>query len=301
MRLTGPEVISRVEDKAMDLAKALEEFHEHGYTIIPNALSNEHAAAIITALEELTGDEPARIHNEADILGRRDEFLDLIDLPAVLPVVQNLLGDNIWVNHSHYNVNPPNCNENKRDRKTGYGWHRDGGVINQDLPKPAPLLSIKIGFYLSDLSEPGRGQTYVITGSHKSDIRPPPNDELPDTALPVCVAPGSALLFDRRMIHSIRSENLSDITRKVVFIQYAYRWMCAGDAMTVEHLRERCDPVRLQLLGLSPNYNVIDGAAGRSARYHPASNDIPLSGKKTNLIKRLAGGIKRRIAKVLRH
>lgn len=260
----------------MEMAEALECFDRDGYVVIPDAIDHTHATGIVNILDEIATASPSRLHNVADILGMRDEFLNLIDLPTVLPVVQEILGNNIWVNHSHLNINPPDQVVNGQKRNSGYGWHRDGGRINEDLPKPGPLLSIKVGFCLCDLTEPGRGQTYVLKGSHKTDQKPPANEELPDTATPVLMRPGSALLFDRRMIHSIRSANHSDIVRKVVFIQYAHRWMSAVDAMTVEHLRDRCNPVRRQLLGISNNYKVIDGAAGRSARYYPGAHDIPL-------------------------
>lgn len=260
----------------MDMAEALESFDRDGFLVIPEAIEATHATQINSILDEIADESPDKIHNVADILGLHDRFLDLIDLPAVLPVIQAKLGNNIWVNHSHLNINPPDRRVNGRKKDAGYGWHRDGGKINQDLPKPGPLLSIKIGFCLSDLSELGRGQTYVIKGSHKTGQKPPGNASLPETATPVRLQPRSAILFDRRMIHSIRSANESDMTRKVVFIQYAHRWMCPVDAMTVEHLFERCNPVRRQLLGLSQNYNVIDGAVGRSARYHPGPKDLPL-------------------------
>jgi len=279
----------------MDADKHLTEFAEHGYTVIPDAITAEHLAALSMVMDELTADDTRRIYNIADILGTRDEFLDLIDVPKVLPIVRQLLGDNIWVNHSHFNVNPPDEMVNPMERKKGYGWHRDGGVINSDLPKPAPLLSIKIAFYVTDVVNPGFGQTYVITGSHKTDEETPPNDEMPDSAQPVCIPAGSALLFDRRMIHSIRSPNESDVTRKVVFIQYAYRWICAVDAMTVEHVSNRCDPVRKQLLGLTPNVTVVDGAEGRSSRYYPGPRDIPLSNPPSDLGKRIVGFASRRI------
>jgi ectoine hydroxylase-related dioxygenase (phytanoyl-CoA dioxygenase family) len=283
----------------MHVEKAVQDFRENGFAIVENALSADQVSALVAALDELTGRDAERIHNVADILGRHDAFLDLVDLPGVLPVVRELLGDNIWVNHTHYNVNPPDSRTNSVDRKSGYGWHRDGGVINEDIPKPAPLLSIKVAFYLSDLSEPGRGQTYVIKGSHNSCENRPGNDELPEDAIPVCVSPGTALLFDRRMIHSIRSRNESDITRKAVFIQYAYRWLCAVDAMSVDGLADRCDPIRKQLLGLTPEYNVIDGAAGRSSRYHPKPHDIPLSGNKPpNPASRIVRSLKRRISRL---
>ncbi|MGI9260698.1 MAG: phytanoyl-CoA dioxygenase family protein [Woeseiaceae bacterium] len=279
----------------IDLERHLAEFGELGYTVIPNAVGTEHLTTLSRIMDQLTADDQRRIYNIADILGTHDEFLGLIDLPTVLPVVRQLLGDNIWVNHSHYNVNPPDDVVNPMERTRGYGWHRDGGVINEDLPKPGPLLSIKIAFYITDVIEPDSGQTYVITGSHKTGDKTPANDELPDSAIPVCVPAGSALLFDRRMIHSIRSPNESDVTRKVVFIQYAYRWICAVDAMTVEHLFDRCDPVRRQLLGLTPNVTVVDGAEGRSSRYYPGPRDIPLSNPPSDLGKRIVGFASRKI------
>jgi len=284
----------------MELHQALTDFQERGFAVISNVLTPGHREALLAALTELAGARPGRIHNVADILGLRDAFLDLVDLPAILPVIRQLLGDNIWVNHSHYNINPPDSRVNAGDRVTGYGWHRDGGAINQDLPKPGPLLSIKVGFYLSDLSEPGRGQTYVLPGSHKTDDRTPANDELPAAAHPVCLSPGSALLFDRRLIHSIRSDNLSTMTRKAVFIQYAHRWLCPVDAMTVQHLRDRCSPVRRQLLGLMDNYNVIDGAAGRSSAYYPRRADVPVSGNTGITAKSVLGKLRRGLARLRR-
>lgn len=283
----------------MQVQDAVQQFRDNGFLIIDGALKADQVDRLTTALEELTDAGSNKIYNVADILGKHDAFLDLIDLPKVLPVIRALLGDNIWVNHSHYNVNPPDASVRQGAINSGYGWHRDGGAINDDIAKPAPLLSIKVAFYLSDLSEPGRGQTYVIKGSHESGEKCPVNDEMPKSAFPVCVSPGSALLFDRRMIHSIRSLNGSDVTRKAVFIQYAYRWLCAVDAMTVSGLEDKCDPVRKQLLGLTPEYNVIDGAVGRSSRYYPTLHDLPLAGNRApNPASRMVRSLKRRIARI---
>lgn len=251
------------------------EFDESGYLVVPNAIPRGNLTRVIDAIDDVTRDQPGGTHNIADIIGLRQGFLELIDLPAVLPKIQALLGNNIWVNHSHLNVNPPPPRTEKND-VADYGWHRDGGAINSDIPPPAPLLSIKVGFYLSDLSETGRGQTYIVAGSHKSGEKPPNNHQLPPTAKPICIRPGTAVLFDRRVIHSIRSQNASDITRKAVFVQYAFRWMCPVDAMTVEHLRDQSSSAQLQLLGLSTAFRTIDGAEGRSGLYYPTVHDVPI-------------------------
>ena len=47
--------------------------------------------------------------------------------------------------------------------------------------------------------------------------------------------------------------DFSDLTRKVMFYGYSYRWLQPRDDMTVEHLMDRSDPIRRQLLGASPS------------------------------------------------
>ena len=57
---------------------------------------------------------------------------------------------------------------------------------------------------------------------------------------------------------------------------YSYRWLRPRDDMTVAHYLDDADPVRRQLLGMSPN-----GGFGYTS---PAEEDVPL---KTWLTERL--------------
>ena len=70
----------------------------------------------------------------------------------------------------------------------------------------------------------------------------------------------------RRIWHS-RSPNLSNLTRKVVWLGYSYRWLRAKDVMTVAHLYPRLDPIGRQILG--------DGLSANGV-YDPADGDVPL-------------------------
>jgi ectoine hydroxylase len=63
------------------------------------------------------------------------------------------------------------------------------------------------------------------------------------------------------------SPNLSDQTRKVVWIGYSYRWLRPKDAMTVAHLFPSLDPIRRQILG--------DGLSANGT-YDPVDGDVPL-------------------------
>ena len=256
---------------------ARETFERQGYITIPDALSAQQVAHLCSAIDELTARDPDKIHNVADIFGKHDAFLELLDLPTVLPTVTELLGTNIWVNHSHLNANPATDTTDVSEFDNGYGWHRDGGAIHKDLPWPPPLLSIKIGFYLTDLMEPGCGQTYFIRDSHNTGERTPSAQELPDSAFPMMCKAGTAVLFDRRLIHSIRSANYSGNKRRVIFTQYAFRWMAAVDPMNVDHMRRKCNPVQRQLLGMTTKVRTIDGAQGRSGLYYPGQEDLPLA------------------------
>ena len=68
--------------------------------------------------------------------------------------------------------------------------------------------------------------------------------------------PGTAVLFDRRLWHSA-SPNWSDVTRKVLFYGYGYRWARVKDDMTVEDLWPKSDPIRRQLLGYAVKPMVV--------------------------------------------
>ena len=259
-----------------------DDFFQHkGYLVIPDALSPGVVERTREAVDRLAREHPRPGQitvNIADILGRDDAFLDLIDCPRVLPKIWGVLGWNIWVQHSHLVVNPP--------VKTGsgmidprepfkYGWHRDGGAINRDVMLNAPLL-VKVGFYLSDVSADG-GPTLMLEDAD-------PNAEIPaPTALPpnvraLTVKAGTAVLFSNRSIHSLRSPNTSDETRRAVFIQYGYRWIQSLDRCSVAHLAERVGGVRRQLLGLTTTFTsaTYKGSEGRSGRFVPSEEDVPL-------------------------
>ena len=79
--------------------------------------------------------------------------------------------------------------------------------------------------------------------------------------------PGTAVLFDRRLWHS-RGQNYSDVTRKVLFFGYSYRWLRGLDynVMPPEMLA-KCAPIRRQLLG--------DGVDIKGW-WQPTDADVPL-------------------------
>ena len=189
-----------------------------------------------------------------------------MDYEKILPKVWGILGWNIYLYHAHLIVTPPSGK--MRDTKT-FGWHQDSGRVNQEMEShPRPRLSLKVAYFLSDTSEEGRGNFWIIPGSHLDDtLTLPENREgQPEGAIPVRVKPGTAVFFDRRLWHTA-SPNWSDITRKILFYGYGYRWIRTKDDMTVQDLWPTSSPIRKQLLGYGTNCNGF---------YSPTDDDVPL-------------------------
>ena len=67
--------------------------------------------------------------------------------------------------------------------------------VNDEIESdPRPRLSIKLGYDRTDVSEPGRGNTLIVPGSHLQNEIDLEQDgqSIPDEAEPVCVRPGGA-------------------------------------------------------------------------------------------------------------
>jgi ectoine hydroxylase-related dioxygenase (phytanoyl-CoA dioxygenase family) len=208
-----------------------------------------------------------RLLSFSNFLPEDDAFVELIDWPHVFPKVWGVLGWNIYVYHTHLDVTPPV----RTPPAAPVAWHQDSMRANEEMEiHPRPRLSLKVGYYLTDVSKPDRGNTLILPGSHLTDELDLPDEGIssPPGAIPLCVPAGSALLLDRRLWHS-RSTNFGPETRKVLWMGYAYRWLRPKDEMTVAHLADRVDPIRRQLLGL--------GCSANSA-YDPTDADVPLRG-----------------------
>lgn len=248
------------------------QFNEQGYLEIEGAL-DEDQIATYTALSDniyaqrvASGFDPTTALFYPNFIPDDPRFVDLVDYEKILPKVWGILGWNIYLYHAHLIVTPPTGKP--RDNKT-FGWHQDSGRANNEMEShPRPRLSLKVAYFLSDTSEEGRGNFWVIPGSHLQDTleRPPSGEGQPEGAIPICVKPGTAVLFDRRLWHTA-SPNWSNITRKILFYGYGYRWIRTKDDMTVSSLWEESSPIRRQLLGWGVNANGF---------YSPTDEDVPL-------------------------
>ena len=246
-------------------------FNTQGYLIVENVLdeaANTRLLEIVDRVDarERTEANRGKLMSVTNIVHEDPALVELVDWKTTFPKVWGILGWNIYLYHSHIDVTPPADTQALTWR---VAWHQDSMRVNDELESdPRPRLSLKIGFYLTDASQPDRGNTLIVPGSHLRNEIDCPADGVsnPPGAEPLCVKSGTAVLIDRRIWHS-RSPNLCDQTRKVVWFGYSYRWLRPKDNMTVAHLYPRLDPIQRQILG--------DGLSANGT-YDPADVDVPL-------------------------
>ncbi len=247
-------------------------FNDTGMLMIEDALSAEHVAELTAASDHIYAQHVAKGHDARKALFYPNfildspAFADLVDYERVLPKVWGILGWNIYLYHAHLIVTPPV--DQPSDDKT-FGWHQDSGRANLEMEShPRPRLSFKVAYFLTDTSVEGRGNFWVVPGSHLQDTLalPAGGTGQPAGAVPVLAKPGTAVFFDRRLWHTA-SPNWSAQTRKVLFYGYGYRWIRTKDDMTVRDLWPSSSPIRRQLLGDGINAN---------GYYSPTDADVPL-------------------------
>jgi len=241
-------------------AQQREEFEENGFLVIRGALSESEVAFYNEAIDRVYAAEKAadRLSPEGAMhllsaVTNCPDAAGLIDHTRTFPLVWSMLGWNVHIYHSHLDVHPPI----RVTKPFRFEWHQDGGRQNCEIESdPRPRLSVKLAYWLSDVSERGRGNLKVIPGSHKQNrIDGPPRRDVewpePEGAIEVQVSPGDVVFFDRRLWHA-RSDNYSDVTRKAMFFGYTLRWIAIRDELESLHASpefEDFSPVRKQLLG----------------------------------------------------
>jgi hypothetical protein len=241
-----------------------EQFDRDGFVVIRSVLTPDEVRHYTDALDRVyaaataTGRvAPGTAMHQLSAVANCPETAGLIDHPATFPYIWSLLGWNIHMYHSHLDVHPPL----RARRPFRFEWHQDGGRQNREIETdPRPRLSLKLAYWLSDVSEPGRGNLKVVPASHLTNwIDGPPRRDVqwpdPEGAIEVTASPGDVVLFERRLWHA-RSDNYSSHTRKAIFFGYTFRWIAIRDEnyrIWSSDWTSLLSPVQRQLLGQLDN------------------------------------------------
>jgi ectoine hydroxylase-related dioxygenase (phytanoyl-CoA dioxygenase family) len=251
-----------------------ERFDRDGYLVVRSVLSQDEIAAARTAILRFhdKAGGPGPLH-QLSAVATCPELAFLIDHPRAFRYIWSLLGWNIHIYHSHVDVHPQ-IPERKPD---WWHWHQDGGRQNRELETdPRPRMSVKLAFWLSDVSQTGRGNFTVLPGSHRTNWLPgPPQRDVPWPAplgaTEITANPGDLVVFDRRLWHA-RSDNYSPITRVGAFFGYTYRWVAGRDdtaGLPGTPGWDGFNPVQRQLLG-----HAGDGSGDHAWGHFPESTPL---------------------------
>src|SRR6266567_4106544 len=282
-------------------------FDEQGFIRLENFFSQPEVERLLQAIDEVA----ARVRAEKNLsesdpfalrnaLSQHEAFLDLIDNPRLLPLVVDAIGWNIQIRTTRLDVRPPypeglEAGElgtgEGADHAAGYKnlvWHPDlAGPYLFEAPSldgRLPFMEIKVGYYLSDLTEQNSGAICLVPGSHlraPQELRDMHHRVPDDQFIELNVPANTALLWRTQVWHCV-TPNLSKKVRKVMYIGYHYRWLRPTDYIQQDpELIARSSPIRRQLLGgLDPRGDSLgdDAVWEPSSRYWLIKNsdDVPL-------------------------
>ncbi len=237
-----------------------DELNELGWTVLPNILTPAETNRLNDAMDEVADRlRKARSLGPSEGVGSRnglrlhDTILDLIDHPKILPLVVDAVGWNIQNRDSTFGYSAPKPAGADPDILS-LGWHFDyeeefaGTTVDGRMP----LIDFKVGWYVTDHTEPGHATILLVPGSYKWTREQRANWESwlnPKEIFELRVPAGSAMLWRPTTLHAV-TPNLSKSFRKAIYVSYIPRWVRPSCYMEQDPaLLARSSPIRRQLLG----------------------------------------------------
>ena len=241
-------------------ARQRDELNGRGFTILESLLTPPELSRVSAAVDDVAeqsrerrGQAPGESVGLRNAVSRHEAILDLMDHPRILPLVVDVMGWNIQNRDSVLDCKAPAAEEADPGRLS-LGWHSDyeeefGGTT---VDGTMPLLDFKVGWYISDHSEPGHSTILLVPGSFRwnREQRAAWESRVDSADIFELRAPaGSAMLWRPTLLHSV-TPNLSRSFRKAIYISYGPRWIRpSGHVEQDRELIDRSSPIRRQLLG----------------------------------------------------
>lgn len=200
-----------------DLQSKLDLFRARSYVVLPNLLPRDLVAELNAAMDRDRAAHPyfwgtaSSANGTSNLLLTEPIFEPVVRHPAVLPLVEALMGGPVCFEELSVQITPPG----REDRPTG--WHRDRGHW---LEHPLHLDYPQIIYYLTDVQE----------GGHHFTISPEPaGGEILDTgvqverrgSVPFYGTAGSAILFNAATLHGATFRK-TERERRILQIYYGH-------------------------------------------------------------------------------
>jgi hypothetical protein len=226
----------------MTTTSVRETFQRDGFVVLEGFLQPEHCSRLDRALETVVSRRRrfatdgvshigvTQVEGESTrafyILSDHPEFLELLDWAPTMDLVRDLLNP---MPHFH-------ASDAIAERglvRPNMGWHVDGHDNGfRNLGDPIPLLQLKVGYFLSDMTSGGQGNLWVVPGSHRRQFEPDVHQRSTPGAFPgaveLKVSPGAAVLFHNALWHSGGNWTNPDGERRMLYYAYEHPWMVAS-------------------------------------------------------------------------
>lgn len=208
-----------------------------------DAASQRHFEAWRSAA--LAGTDESRFFDIPDILDQDEIFIDLVDLPTIFPLLANLVGDDIQLNHTSARLFYPGPTFTSP-------FHSDlDNVLGFSHAHTLNFL-VKVHYFVEDLSA-DRGCLAFIPGSHRypgNYPKPKHLDENSPAVVKIVPSAGDAVIFNTHVMH-MALDNKSDTVRKSIIYAYSHYWMKHyGSAVPNDLERFANNKQRKQLFGV---------------------------------------------------
>jgi ectoine hydroxylase-related dioxygenase (phytanoyl-CoA dioxygenase family) len=218
-------------------------FDNNGYLLLEDFLPPDLVARLLAAVEKTIAhrrspayarERPTAFKEQLEgrnarlfhLLDADPLFLEMLDHPPMMEYVHGLLNEQPHLHSTDV------IYEVEKAPHHGLGWHMDGIQAGyRNLRPHIPFLQFKVGYYLSDMSQPDQGNLTLVPGSHKGYFEPDAadlkNPALFPGAVQVCGGPGSAFIFHNALWHTGGPWTRSDGRRVVLYYGYEHPWMLA--------------------------------------------------------------------------
>ncbi|WP_135556648.1 phytanoyl-CoA dioxygenase family protein [Paenibacillus cymbidii] len=239
----------------LDIPALVKQFHEEGYLILPGVLSEDKVARLNRAVDAVVAQQEESVaYNIYNCIELDPELASLIDEPTILPLMVNIMGFNIQFFISNLSVRKPNPHKLQANTFSSIPWHQDGPTpVFPSVNGITPMYYARVCYILSDMSEPGRGNTKVIPRSHKRPYYNPNQTDISESVegeVVVCGKPGDVFIFAQNLWHGGTPNHSTSYTRTQLFYGYSYIWMRPNDYRAPsDRLLQGASPYRRQLLG----------------------------------------------------
>ncbi|PHM50723.1 phytanoyl-CoA dioxygenase family protein [Xenorhabdus miraniensis] len=240
-------------------------FKKNGFLIIKNALNSydieKYKNEIIKSCSFESQIDDNNSHMDRNIVENNSVFEELIDNKNHIGFIYDIYGEMIKLLLSQFFVRPPNGTSRNN-------WHIDG-------PRNLPFnvfsslpLRVKVGYWLTDIPRINMGNLIYIPGSHYSQTFQEYNTHSPvSDEVNLLVEAGDITLMWGGLWHRV-SENLSNITRYNIFLEYGPSWIQTSDRYVsdLDWAKKLSRERRIIMRAYDhPNYNI-----------KPPAKDIPI-------------------------